>query len=373
MPTAVPPTRQQPEGAHRAGRRRTTGVPETPASPLIRAGRYAWALIGVVLTLGLAGFVVLHLTIVVVPLLLALFPAAILMPVVRWLRDRRLPSGLAAGLTMLVALALFAGLVFFTVERIQGQGALLVDQLQAGYSQLRDRLREGAFGMPALDVEQLAAQARQTLVRSVGSGQALQALTATVEGLAMLFVGIFALFFYLRDGARIAGWLRDLFPVRLRGDVEEVGTRVWTTLGGYIRGQAVVALVDAVLIGIGLVVLKVPLAGVLATLVFIGGFVPIIGAFVSGAAAVLVALAANGLTTALILFGIILAVQQLEGHVLAPVLLGRSVQLHPLTVVVALTAGGTLFGIVGAILAVPVTASVVRAVAYLRQRPPSPA
>nr|MBA2578793.1 AI-2E family transporter [Euzebyaceae bacterium] len=157
-------------------------------------------------------------------------------------------------------------------------------------------------------------------------------------------------------------------PRRARADAEAIGARVWFTIGAYIRGQLVIAVVDAVLIGLGLWIVGVPLALPLAVLVFFGGLFPIVGAVAAGIVAVLVALATGGLTSALIVLAIVVAVQQVEGHLLAPIVLGKATELHPVAVIAALTAGAVLLGVLGAFLAVPIAASATRAVGYLRTR-----
>jgi putative heme transporter len=175
-------------------------------------------------------------------------------------------------------------------------------------------------------------------------------------------------FFYLKDGPKFVPWASGLAGPRAAPHVAAVAERGWTTLSGFIRAQSLVGLVDAVFIGIGLAVLGVPLALPLAVLVFFGGFIPIVGAFVTGALAALVALVANGFTTALIVVGLVVLVQQLEGNVLQPVLMGRTLDLHPAVVILAVTAGGATAGITGAFLAVPVVAVVTVGVRYARQQ-----
>ncbi|MGH3440579.1 MAG: AI-2E family transporter [Nitriliruptorales bacterium] len=335
---------------------------------IVRIGVVSWAGLGIVLVLVLAGVVFARVSIVTVPLVLALFPAAVLVPVSRRLEDRGLSRTGASIATFVLALVVLGFTIALVVNRVEAQAGDLADRLRTGYAQLRDSLLDGVLGLPAIDLEALLSDMGEGLSREFGGGRALEALATTVEGFAAVVLGLIALFFYVRDGDRIAAWLRDLLPASWRDDASAVGERVWTTVGGYIRGQTLIALIDAVLIGIGLAILQVPLALVLAVLVFIGGFVPIVGAFVAGAVAVLVALAAQGVVVALIALAVIVGVQQLEGHLLAPLILGRTTALHPLAVLVVLTAGAALWGILGAILSVPVAASIARSVGYLRSR-----
>ncbi|MGH3001372.1 MAG: AI-2E family transporter [Gaiellaceae bacterium] len=179
-------------------------------------------------------------------------------------------------------------------------------------------------------------------------------------------LALFLLFFFLKDGDRIWAWVVRLFPGDARADVEAIGRRGWKVLGGYLRGVSIVALVDAVLIGGALAVLGVPFALPLALLTFLGGFLPIVGANLAGFAAAMVALVSDGLLTALVVAAVVLVVQQLEGHLLQPLIVGRSVRLHPVAILLAITAGGVLWGIPGAFLAVPLTAVSAAAASHLR-------
>lgn len=339
------------------------------ASALARAGRSAWALLGILALVVGALYLAGQLTLVVVPLILALFPAALLAPVAGWLKSKGVPAALAALLTILGTLAVIAGVFAALIPVVVAQMPQLIEAGQSGLGQLRQWLQDDPLGLGIEGPEQLLQQA-QDLVGQAGeyTGQALSALATAVEvvvGLLFLFV---VLFFYLKDSGRIARGIGDLLPTRWRADSSALAERVWATLGNYFRGQLLVALTDAVFIGAGLLILGVPLALPLAALIFFGALFPIVGAVTTGALAVLVALADGGLVTALIVLGLILVVQQLEGNVLQPVILGRTIDLHPLVVLVAITIGGTTIGILGAFLAVPVAASIARVVEYVRER-----
>jgi putative heme transporter len=334
--------------------------------PFIRVGLYAWGLVGVSGALVILAWVFTKFHIVTVPLVLMLFPAAVLAPIVSWLKRNRVPKGAAAGIGLILVLGVGSGIVALIVQSIQAQGPELVESVQAGYEELRTALEEGLFGLPAVEIEQLLEQAQEFVVEGLGD-QIAAALATTVEGLTGFGFGLVALFFYLRDGDRIGLWMRNLFPAEQRDHVSEIGSRAWQAVGGYVRGQSIVALVDAVAIGIGLAILGVPLALVLSILVFFGGYVPVVGAFVTGALAVLVALAAEGPIVALMTLGLIVAVQQMESNLLAPLVVGRSVALHPLAVLSALTVGAILYGIIGAIVAVPTAAAIWRAGSYIRE------
>jgi predicted PurR-regulated permease PerM len=199
-------------------------------------------------------------------------------------------------------------------------------------------------------------------------GVLLTVLGGTVTFLAQLLLGLVATFFYLRDGHRIGTFLQRLFPRHRRDDAREVAEHVWDTTSEYIRGQTMVALFDGAFVAIGLLIAGIPLAFALGALVFLGAYVPVVGSIAAGSVAVLVALVSGGIGDALIALAIVVAVQQIEGNVLAPVVLGRELAIHPLAVLAAVTAGAALMGPFGAIVAVPLTASVHRAVVALEGR-----
>lgn len=338
-------------------------------SALERVGLKAWALLGLLVLLGAVLFAAGRIMLVVVPLVLALFPAALLEPVSRWLKDHGVPAALAALITLLGSIALLVGLFAALVPIVAAELPELIETGAEGLQEVQEFIDADPMGIGIPGVDELLEQA-QELVGEAGelAGQALQALTAVVEVAVGLIFLLVALFFYLKDDRRIARGVGDLLPPRAREDAAEIGARVWGTIGGFFRGQLLVALVDAIFIGLGLLILGIPLALPLAVLIFFGGLFPIVGAFITGALAVLVALADAGFVVALIVLAIILAVQQLESNVLAPVVLGHVIRLHPLLVIVSVTGGGILLGILGAFLAVPVVASIARVVEYLREQ-----
>lgn len=340
--------------------------------PLVRIGAYAWALIGVVVVLAGAMAVLGELRVLVVPLILALFPAALLSPLMRWLSRHGVPRALGALLIIVGSIGLIVGGISLLAPAIANEVPVIVDSVQEGTAELQEFLERGPFGIDPVLVTDLLDTGREQLF-ALGQQAAGTVASAVAEGLAGLLFGLIALFFYLKDGAGIAAWLAQLFPGRLKQDAEAIGTRSWFTIGAYFRGQLLVALVDAIFIGLGLVILRVPLALPLSVLVFIGGLFPIVGAFISGTVAVLVALADGGLPIALAVLGIVLAVQQIESNILAPVVLGKATALHPLAVILALAAGGIMLGVLGAFLAVPVAASLARGVGHLRARALVPA
>lgn len=363
------------EGADAAGDdgEEAPAPPSWWAHPVLRAGAYAWALIGLLVLAVAVGMAAGALRLVVVPLLLALFPAALLYPVCQRLRGWGLPPALASLATMLAVLALLAGVGTALAPQVASEIPEILDSSQQGVREVESFLNTTApFGIDAAElraqfdeaVEQIDTQAVMDVVRA----GALGAAAAVAEIAVMILLFFVVLFFYLKDGERLGRWVCGLFPSSARADAEAVGLQAWTTIGAYFRGQILVAVVDAIGIGIGLWILGVPLALPLAVLVFFGALFPIVGAVVSGAVAVLVALATNGAIVALVVLGILVAIQQLEGNVVAPYVLGRATALHPLAVLMAITAGSILLSVLGAFLAVPVAASITRGVGTLRQR-----
>lgn len=350
-------------------------VPPSPAAnllrgPFVRSGLYAWAFLGLVGALFVLGKVVAEISIVVIPLVVALFPAAILAPLNSRLIRGGLPPAAAAAVTILGTFGILIGLGFAVAPSVSAQFEGLGKEFTAGLDRVEQFLAQGPFGLDPIRMEDLVARGREYLANSASnlSSGVAGAVTALTEAIAGLFFGLFALFMYLKDGPRMARWLRSLFPDEVQDDAEQVGVLGWQTIGSYMRGQLVIALVDAILIGIGIAVLGVPLALPLTLLVFFGGLFPIVGAILAGFVAVLVALATTGPATALILLVVIVVVQQVEGNLLAPVVLGKATELHPLATLAALTAGAVLLGVLGAFLAIPITASVTRAASYLRRR-----
>ena len=333
---------------------------------VVRAGRYAWAALGILGVLAVAGLLAARFALVLVPVVLALFPAALLAPATTWLERRGLPPAAAATATLGVTLAVLAAAVALLVPAVAGELPRLVASVSQGLAELQAALAR----LPGVDADtlpELFARARDAVAQT---GQLTQRLldvaVALAEGALVLVLGLVALFFYLKDGPRLAAALRDTLPAGLRGHAHALAGRVWHTLGAYFRGQLLVATVDAALIGVGLWLLQIPLALPLAFVIFLGGLFPIVGAVVSGTIAVLVALAHGGLVTALVVAALVIGVQQLESNLLQPLIVGRATRLHPLGVILAISAGALAAGVLGAFLAVPVAASIARTLDYVR-------
>jgi predicted PurR-regulated permease PerM len=340
--------------------------------PTIRLGAYAWAIVGMVAVAVVAGIVIREVSGVAIPLIIAMFPAAVLTPLAIRLKRRGLRDALVATILLFGTLLAISALFTVLVPLVAAQIEDISQQVTEGINQLRAFLRQGPFGLDPINLEDLIQQAQDRIQAAdiFSSGAVSGVATTAGHFLTGLIVFLLALFFYLKDGPKIAAWLRRQFPESVQDDASNVGNLVWTTVGSYFRGQLLVAFIDAVGISLGLVILRVPLALPVGVLVFFGSLFPIVGAFLSGFVAVIIALATQGLVSALIVLGIVLAVQQLEGHILQPLILGRATRLHPLAVICALIIGGTLIGIVGAFLAVPIAASAWQVIKYLRERTP---
>jgi putative heme transporter len=326
--------------------------------PLRLAAAYAWRLVVIAAALYVVGTVVGYLGSVVVPVAIALLLAALLTPAVGFLARRRFPRGLSVALVLLAGLAVVAALLTFVVQAFVAGLPALRDQLGRSVGTISDWLTNGPLRLSEDQIRQFSGRIVQALTDNQGEVTTGAITTATTIGevLAQMLLVLFVLIFLMYDGAGIWNFLLGAVPHRSRQRVDVAGRRGLAALVSYVRATVAVATVDAVGIGIGLWAVGVPLVIPLATLVFLGAFIPIIGAVVAGGAAVLVALVANGPVPALIVLGVVILVQQLEGHVLQPFLLGRAVKLHPVAVVLAIAAGVVAAGIVGALLAVPLLA-----------------
>lgn len=328
--------------------------------------RWSLRLVGIALGAVLLGLVVKYAWVILFPVLMALILCTVLAPVSGLLRRLRLPGAAAAGFTVLGAILLVTAVGFTIAPSVADQSGGLVDRANEGLQHLQDWVQESSFvskeqvdaGLQGLQ-EKLSGSAG-----TIASG-VLTGVSTVTNGIVNLVLILILSFLFLKDGHRFLPWVRRLAGPRAGAHLAEVGRRAWATLGGFIRTQALVSLIDAVLIGGGLLLIGVPLAVPLAVLTFFAGFVPIVGAFVAGGFAVLIALVSNGLTGALLTLALIVAVQQIEGNVLSPILQSKSMNLHASVVLLAVTLGGTLFGITGAFLAVPVTAVLAVVVRYL--------
>jgi putative heme transporter len=338
------------------------------------AAAWAWRLIVIgIVAWGLLR-VIGNIRIVVVPLLIALLLSALLAPAVGWLLRRgRLHRSLATALVLVGGLAAVVGTLTLVVNEFINGAPELSNKASDGVRQIQEWLKTGPLHLSDRQLNQYIDQGQAWVdqnTEALTSG-ALSTATTLFEVLTGGLLVLFATFFFLRDGRRIWRFLVGLLPLAARWRVDDAGTAAWATLGAYVRATVLVAFIDAVGIGIALIILDVPFAFPLAALVFLGAFIPIVGATLSGAVAVLVALVDSGWVTALIVLGAVVGVQQLEGHVLQPMIMGRAVAIHPLAVIVGIAAGAVLAGIVGALVAVPIIAVLNTAVRRLGG-PPTP-
>lgn len=331
------------------------------------AAAWSWRFLLVVAAIAVLIFVVGQLDLVVIPVAIALLLAALLQPAAAWLIRRRFPSALAAAIVLLGGLIVVVGVITLVVQQfIQGLPEL-TSQVTAGLDQIRSWLVTGPLSLSQTQIDAAVDQAQDLLSNNqdVLTSGALSTAVTIGHLLTGLLLVLFSLFFFLREGRRIWHWVVGLSPARARRDLENAGLRAWSTLVSYVRATVLVAFVDAVGIGGWIAILGVPLALPLSALVFLAAFIPLVGATVSGIVAVVVALVANGFLTALLVLIGVIVVQQLEGHVLQPLLLGRAVKVHPLAVVLSIAAGVVLAGIIGALVAVPLVASLNAAIIYL--------
>lgn len=319
----------------------------------------AWRALVLVAAVALLFWGAAQILVVVIPVIVALLLATVLVPLTAWLERRRVPDALAAVLSLLLFVGLVGGFLSVLVPQVAAQAGDLRGSLDEGIQQVT-ATATGRFGISQQQIDAGIASALDQLqgqAAAIGGGLLTGAAVAAefITGLLLLLV---LLFFVMKDRAQLCDWFVARTPAQHRDTVRSLGARAWETLGGFVRGQATIAAVDAVGIGIGLLVIGVPLALPLTVLVFLGAFVPIVGAFASGGVAVLVALVTNGPVDAVLVLGVVVAVQQLEGNLLEPVVLGRAVPLHPIVVLLAVAAGTVLGGILGAFLAVPLAALV---------------
>jgi predicted PurR-regulated permease PerM len=314
------------------------------------------------------------LAVVVIPVIISILLAAMLQPTVAILIRWNVPRSLAALVVLVAGLGAVAGVLTYVINQfIDGVPGLVV-RVQEGVQKIQDWAKEGPMHLEQRQIDNFFKQLTEALndwfaddpTSTVETG--VVTLGVAFNVLAGLFLVLFTTFFFLRDGRRIWTFLARLLPEAAEEPLFRAGQASWRSLVSFVRATILVAIIDAVFIGAGLLIMDVKLAVPLAALVFMGAFVPIIGATVSGGVAVLVALVSDNWVTALIVLGVVLVVQQVEGHVLQPLLMGRAVRIHPLAVVLAVGAGVVLAGVIGALIAVPVVAVVNAAVRQLTVR-----
>jgi predicted PurR-regulated permease PerM len=349
-------------------------VADESVTPLVRkTAAWAWRLLVVFAAIVALLWVVKRLELIVVPVALATMLAALLSPAVDFLDRRGAPRGGAVALMLLGGIAVVGGILAFVISQFIKGAPALVDQVSTSIKGVGDWLTNGPLHINQQQIDQFrksAIDALQNNQEKLTSGALSTAGTVTEIVTGALLV-LFTLIFVLHGGRNIFAFVTKIFPENVRDRVRDAGRAGFHSLIGYVRATFLVALVDALGIGTGLAIMGIPLALPLASLVFLGAFIPLVGAVIAGFLAVIVALIAKGWIFALITLGLIIAVQQLEGHVLQPLVMGRAVSIHPLAVVLAIAGGGVLAGIVGALLAVPTMAFLNSATRVLLARDPA--
>ncbi|WP_434056308.1 AI-2E family transporter [Georgenia wangjunii] len=327
-----------------------------------RAGTRSLQVLAVLAVVAVFVLALTQLTLVVIPVLIALVLSAAISPLVSFLRRKGLPSLLATWIALLTLIALLSGVVWLVVNAVLNQWDDLRDQALEGFEELQGYVQGLPFEITEEQIQSVQDSAAGLLQSSaVGSG-AIAGVSQTVDFVAGFFIMIVVLFFFLKDGPKIWEFLLRPFEGHRYERGQRVGASTVRSLGGYVRGTAIIAAVDAIAIGIGLALVGVPLVIPLSVLVFLLAFIPLVGATLAGILAALVALVAVGPVEALIVVAIVVIVNQVEGDLLQPIVMGRALRLHPLVILIALTAGTVLAGLSGAVLAVPIAASIWQAV-----------
>ncbi|MFK0254435.1 AI-2E family transporter [Streptomyces sp. NPDC090445] len=351
-----------------------TALPERPdpASVLPWGMRVAaeasWRLLLLAGMLWVLMKVISEVRLVVLAFAAAMLVTALLQPFVVRLRRLGLPRGLATAVTAVLGFVIIGLVGWFVVWQVMENLDDLSARVRDGINELKLWALDSPFHVTEKQINDIAKNLSETIGTNTEqiTSAGLQGVTVLVEVLTGMLLAMFSTLFLLYDGARIWGWALGLVPAGARRGVAGAGPRAWRTLTAYVRGTVLVALIDAIFIGLGIYFLNVPMAVPLAVFIFLFAFIPLVGAVVSGALAVVVALVTQGPVSALLVLAVVLAVQQIEGHVLQPFILGRAVRVHPLAVVLVVAAGGMIAGIGGAVVAVPLVAVTNTVVGYLK-------
>lgn len=336
--------------------RTTTSSPVPPRLEYL-AG-LSWRLLAILGVISVFIFVIIQLKVIVIPFLVALLVTALLFPLVQWLKKKGVKKGLAVAISLVILATILSSLLFVVVKQIQSEYPDLKSKFQSSYSSARTVLSGEPFNIESKEINKYTDDAKKYVKDNSGTILAGVSSAGSTAGhvVAGMFLAFFATIFLLLDGNTIWRWVVRLFPRQSRERILQAGVSGWRTLISFVTSQIKVAGVDALGIGLGAFVLQVPLAIPIAIMVFLGSFIPVVGAVVTGLFAVVLALVFNGWVAALLMLGVVILVQFLEGHVLQPFLIGKAVQVHPLAVVFAVAIGSLLAGIPGALFAVPIVA-----------------
>ncbi|ANP49188.1 putative PurR-regulated permease PerM [Streptomyces griseochromogenes] len=351
----------------------TTGPRPDPAEAVPWGVRVAaeagWRLLVLAGTVWVLMRVISAVQLVVFAFVIALLITALLQPTVARLRRYGVPRGPATAMTAILGFVIMGLMGWFVTWQVMENIDSLSNQIQSGIDDLRNWLLKSPFHVTDKQINQIAKNLREAIGANADqiTSAGLEGVQVIVEALTGILLVFFSTLFLLYDGERIWQWFLKLVPAAARPGVAGAGPRAWRTLTAYVRGTVLVALIDAIFIGMGIYFLDVPMAVPLAVFIFLFSFIPLVGAVASGALAVIVALVTQGVFTAVMTLIVVLAVQQIEGHVLQPFILGRAVRVHPLAVVLTVAAGGMVAGIGGAVVAVPLVAVTNTVVGYLRQ------
>ncbi|WP_280668133.1 MULTISPECIES: AI-2E family transporter [unclassified Kitasatospora] len=374
VPAARPVEPAAEHGYVPSGRAPTLGRPATPADAVPWGLRVAAESTWRLLLLGGALYVIFSvvdmLRLVAFAILAGLLVSALLEPTVSWLRRHGVPRSLAAAGTFLSGLAGIGLVGWFVIWQVTSNLDNVSHQAQRGVAKLRDWMIHGPMHVTQQQITEFTHQIQTAIGTNAQQITSLgfTGVSIAIEVLTGVLLAVFTTFFLLYDGAQIWSWMLRALPQQSRYAMAGAGPKAWATLTAYVRGTVFVAFIDALCIGIGIQLLGVPLALPLAVIIFLGAFVPLVGALVTGTLAVLVALVTKDVTTAGLVLVVLIAVQQLEGHLLQPLILGRAVRVHPLGVVLGVASGSIIGGIGGAIVAVPLIAVTNTVVGHLRRR-----
>jgi len=333
------------------------------------AASYAWRLLVIAAAAVGVLWVVARAWVVLAALVVTVLLARILAGPAAWLRRKRLPAGLAALVSLVGFLVLLAGIVSLISVSVAGEVSDLGPTVSAAGDDIEDWVVEDSpFDVSRRDVDEFREGLGDRVRASVrdSSGSIVSGAVLAAEAVVGLLLGLVVTFFALKDGDRFLAWVRDLVPAARSDRVARVGQRAWSTVGGYLRGAAMLGFVEGIVIAVALWLVGADLALPVGVLTFLMAFVPFVGAIVAGVLAVLVALATAGSSAAVIILIVAVVVQQLDNELLAPVVYGRSLDLHPVVILLSIAAGGALLGVAGSVLAVPVTAVVWNVVAQMR-------
>lgn len=366
-PASVPVASPDAGHAEHAGPVRPDPVSVIPWGMRV-AAEASWRLLLLAGMLWVLMKVISEVRLVVLAFAAALLVTALLQPFVVRLRRLGLPRGLATAVTAILGFVVIGLVGWFVVWQVMDNLDQLSDRLREGINDLKLAALDSPFHVTEKQINEIAKNLSETIGTNTEqiTSAGLQGVTVLVEVLTGMLLAMFSTLFLLYDGKRIWTWTTGLLPAAARPGVAGAGPRAWRTLTAYVRGTVLVALIDAVFIGLGLYFLDVTMAVPLAVFIFLFAFIPLVGAVISGVLAVVVALVTQGLFTATMVLLVVLAVQQIEGHVLQPFILGRAVRVHPLAVVLSVAAGGLVAGIGGAVVAVPLVAVTNTVVGYLR-------